>query len=164
MDKGTIEQLNNAAHDVAMTSGSLRGAASQQVENAVADVLRKDVETLLAVSSVLSDVRLAVQNEVMTPNAVCWSTSTPEFGPKSYFILIKEDNGTQIPLEVKWDAAQCKVTADVYRPEDYDYTIHDACDHEDGVCIEDSPEFQEDFQRDAELRRMGYKEAQRGNE
>lgn len=100
------------------------------------------------------------QCEQCLPDATVWATSTPRVGPKSYFVLIK-DGDTQIALEIKYNKADKAVTADVYTPQDYDYTIHDGCDHENNECIEDDLDFQERAQLDTKLFNAGYKD-QRG--
>jgi hypothetical protein len=102
------------------------------------------------------------QCEQCLPDATVWATSTPIVGPKSYFILIK-DGEVQIPLEIKVDNAGKggkAVTADVYTPQDYDYTIHDACNHDEDECIEDDPDFQEKAYLDSKLFNAGYKRAE----
>jgi len=35
------------------------------------------------------------------------------------------------------------VVAEPYSAPDYDYTIHDGCDHENGECVLDDPNFEE---------------------
>jgi hypothetical protein len=89
------------------------------------------------------------------PDATIWATSTPDVGPKSYFVLIK-DGDRRIALEVKVGEEGRAVTADVYTPQDYDYTIHDACDHENGECIENDPDFQQQEWIDTKLFLAGY--------
>jgi hypothetical protein len=90
----------------------------------------------------------------------CGPPRRPQWAPKSYFVLIK-DGETQIALEIKYSSKDKVVTADVYTPQDYDYTIHDACDHENNECVEDDPDFQERAWLDTKLFNAGYKN-QRG--
>jgi hypothetical protein len=93
------------------------------------------------------------------PDATVWATSTPDgnLGPKSYFLLI-HDNGTQIAFELQYHAKDKKVVAVPYRPDDYSYTRHDACDHERGECIDDTEEAYEQIRIDEAAVKASYVE------
>lgn len=94
------------------------------------------------------------QCENCLPDATVWATSTPTSGPKSYFVLIK-DGDQQIALEIKYSQADKAVTADIYTPGDYSYTLHDHCDHANLECVEDDPDFQEQLRIDEAADRAG---------
>jgi hypothetical protein len=55
-----------------------------------------------------------------------------------YYVLIASESSTA-SLIITYDTAKSEVKADVYTPPDYDYTIHDACDHESDDCVLDDP-------------------------
>lgn len=158
MDKNTLAKIDGIGNTVLTAMHFIEGASVSQLRDTARPRAVENANALGAALHVLHEVKSEVENEVMTPNAIVWSTSTQPHAPKKYFILIKEDDGTQIPLEIAWHTKERKVTADVYKPDDYDYTIHDGCDHENGSCIEDDPDFYEQMQRDNALIRAGYKE------
>ena len=57
--------------------------------------------------------------------------------------------------KIKYNNADKAVTADIYTPNDYSYTIHDQCDHANLECIEDDPDFQEQCRIDEAAHRAG---------
>ncbi len=80
------------------------------------------------------------------PNASVWATSTDLAGTKHerkvYFILIRDgEKDLNVTLTVK--PGEYSVAADWYRAADYDYTIHDFCDHDNFECVLDDPDFEE---------------------
>lgn len=85
--------------------------------------------------------------------AVVWATSTPRVGPKTYYVLIKEKDGTQVPLSIIWNAKKRLVTANVYVVHEYSYTDHDGCDHENDECWCETEEWYEMESRDRALRK-----------
>lgn len=105
----------------------------------------------------------AGQCENCLPDATVWATSTPagNLGPKSYFMLI-HDGETQIAFELRYDQRDKKIVAVSYRPDDYSYTMHDGCDHDNDECIEDDPDFQEKLQIDNAAVAAGYVEPKVG--
>ena len=82
------------------------------------------------------------------PEATLWATSTDLAGTnherKRYFILIR-DGERQINFSLAWTALDNKIVAEPYSTPDYDYTIHDHCDHENDECVEDDPDFEENW-------------------
>lgn len=95
------------------------------------------------------------QCENCLPDATIWATSTPSAGPKSYFMKIK-DGETEVFFELKHYAKDKKIIAEPYRPADYDYTMHDSCDHEHDECIMETDEFLEQEYIDRKARDAGY--------
>lgn len=62
-----------------------------------------------------------------------------------YYIAVV-DGEQVIDFILKYDASKKEVIAEPYKPADYDYTVHDGCDHEDGYCVLEDPtsdEFEE---------------------
>ena len=90
------------------------------------------------------------------PDATVWATSTRRGGPKSYFVLIK-DGDEQIAVELIYTKEDKKITVEPYRTQDYHYTMHDACDHERGECIENDPDFIEQEYIDTKAIIAGYR-------
>lgn len=80
------------------------------------------------------------------PEANIWATSTDLAGSvherKVYFVLIKDgERELNVALTVK--PTLNSVHADMYVTPDYNYTIHDDCDHENDECVLDDPDFEE---------------------
>jgi hypothetical protein len=59
----------------------------------------------------------------------------------AYYVLLS--NGKTASLIITYDTARNAATCDVYTPPDYDYTIHDGCNHEEDECFENYPDSQE---------------------
>ncbi len=82
------------------------------------------------------------------PDASVWATSTDLEGTfherKVYFILIR-DGEKELNIAVTVKPNEFSVHADKYQTPDYDYTIHDGCDHENGDCVLDDPDFEENW-------------------
>lgn len=86
---------------------------------------------------------MAEQNQA--PEATIWATSTDmkntAFERKVYFVLIR-DGGKEHSLAVTIEPDQA-VHADRYVVPDYDYTVHDFCDHDNDRCVLDDEDFEE---------------------
>ena len=81
----------------------------------------------------------------MSTEARIWATTTdlPEtnFQRKRYFIAIEDgDKRTDVELVIGPGKA---VSVEPFSPREFDYTVHDACDHEDDYCVLEDPETQE---------------------
>lgn len=84
------------------------------------------------------------------PEIRIWATSTDlphtNFERKRYYIAL-EDNGKRIDVELVIGPEKA-LHVEPYVPWEYNYTVHDGCDHEDGYCVledEESPEYEEDY-------------------
>ena len=82
------------------------------------------------------------------PEATLWATSTDLAGSiherKRYFILIR-DGKREINFSLAWQALDNSIVAEPYSTPDYNYTIHDGCDHEADECVLDDPDFEENW-------------------
>lgn len=82
------------------------------------------------------------------PEATLWATSTDlkdsQYERKRYFILIR-DGERHINFSLLWNELDHSIVAEPYSTPDYDYTIHDHCDHEHDVCVTDFPDFEEEW-------------------
>jgi hypothetical protein len=80
------------------------------------------------------------------PEATLWATSTDLAGTnherKRYFIIIRDGERT-INFSLLWHAHDSLIVAEPYHTPDYNYTIHDHCDHEADECVLDDPDFEE---------------------
>ena len=79
------------------------------------------------------------------PEAILWATSTDLVGSinerKRYFIIIR-DGKREINFSLAWHVNGL-IVAEPYTVPDYNYTIHDFCDHEADECVLDDPDFEE---------------------
>lgn len=80
------------------------------------------------------------------PEATIWATSTDlagtQYERKVYFVLIR-DGERELNVALAYQPATAAVEANVYQVPDYNYTIHDGCDHENDECVLDDPDFEE---------------------
>lgn len=96
------------------------------------------------------------QLSIVPAQADIWHIDTrPEGGPIAYYLVLVDSNPDierkQVPFILNVDQQTGALTVEPYTPQDYDYTIHDGCDHEHGECIEDDPEFQQKEYKDDKL-------------
>lgn len=79
------------------------------------------------------------------PEARIWATATDLAGTnqqrKRYFLAI-EDRGTRKDVELIIGPGPA-ISVEPYLPWEYDYTVHDSCDHEDDYCVLEDPESEE---------------------
>ena len=80
------------------------------------------------------------------PEIRIWATATDLEGDinyerKRYFIVL-EDGGKRLDVELVVGPGKA-IAVEPYVPWEYNYTVHDACDHEDDYCVLDDPESEE---------------------
>ena len=79
------------------------------------------------------------------PEARIWAAATDLAGTnqqrKRYFLAI-EDRGTRRDVELIIGPGPA-ISVEPYVPWEYDYTIHDFCNHEDDYCVLEDPEREE---------------------
>ncbi len=79
------------------------------------------------------------------PEARIWATATDlegtEYQRKRYFIAI-EDGEMRKDVELVIGPGPA-LSVEPYLPWEYNYTVHDACDHEDNYCVLEDPESEE---------------------
>ncbi len=79
------------------------------------------------------------------PQASVWHTEKKTDTITEYFCIIV-DGEKSISFILTEYASSKSMTASPYNPGDFDYTVHDSCDHEDDYCVLEDPrtsEFQE---------------------
>lgn len=73
----------------------------------------------------------------------CWATSTDLEGTnmqrRRYFLVIEEEDGTRRDVELILGPGPA-MSVEPFNVRDMDYTVHDACEHEDDYCVLDDPE------------------------
>src|SRR5438128_148316 len=76
------------------------------------------------------------------PEARIWATSTdlPDTNQerKRYFLVI-EDDGKRIDVELIFGPNKA-MSIEPFVPHEMDYTVHDACEHDNYYCVLDDPE------------------------
>ena len=84
------------------------------------------------------------------PEIRIWATATDlpgtNYERKRYYIAL-EDNGKRNDVELVIGPEKA-LHVEPFVPWEYDYTIHDACDHEDNYCVledEESEEYELDY-------------------
>jgi len=79
---------------------------------------------------------------VNTQQASVWHTDKKTDSITEYYCVIV-DGEKSISFILTEDTLKKFVTASPYNPADFDYTVHDACDHEDDYCVLEDPESEE---------------------
>lgn len=96
------------------------------------------------------DSEQQIPQTLQNPEARLWEHTRRTGGPTSYFIVIV-DGDKNICFELTHDPKENSFKADAYLPQDYDYTVHDGCDHENQDCILDTEEYQQKEWEDTKL-------------
>ena len=62
-----------------------------------------------------------------------------------YYIALVDGEKT-VSFILKHDASKNEVIAEPYKPVEFDYTVHDGCEHNDDYCVLDDPESSEHYE------------------
>ena len=76
---------------------------------------------------------------MINAEATLWHSERKTDTHVEHYIVISDDKDT-IAFILKYDREKKQVIAEPYTPPDINYTIHDACDHENDECFEDYPD------------------------
>lgn len=114
---------------------SLDGEGLASLDNVKLNLKNHDIEVSIEdVTTIYNMYEAMKASAVFEPEARLWQVERRVGGPTSYFIVIV-DGEKEIPFELKHDPVLNSFQADGYSTNDYDYTVHDACDHEAGYCV-----------------------------
>src|SRR5437879_13585740 len=73
-----------------------------------------------------------------TPQASVWNTEKKTDNITEYYCVIV-DGEKSISFILTEDTSSKSITASPYNPGDFDYTVHDSCDHETDFCVLEDP-------------------------
>lgn len=73
------------------------------------------------------------------PEIRIWNEEQKTQHAKEYYVILVDGEQT-VSCILKYDASKKEILVDPYSPPDINYTIHDACDHDNYECVLDDPE------------------------